>query len=89
MTMPGLSHVVFILCGGYEEIILDLTDLTKKRFFIQERKRWQFNKLDGIKTFHRAVLSLGGDTWTIFAFHKRAKTRGNYNLEGEYYDMNH
>lgn len=81
---PWKSAISFILAGGYEERILNDD---KKTFTTVNRKRWTFNCLDGINTFHRVMIPEGGDAWTIFAFKERTKLWGMVNLEGEFHHM--
>ena len=81
---PWLKSVSFILCGGYEERILNED---KKTYVTIFRKRWRLNWLDGIKTFHRVIIDEGKDAWTLFFFQKRMKTWGMVSLDGEYYPM--
>jgi 8-oxo-dGTP diphosphatase len=77
---PWGKAVSFILCGGYEERILDSDKISYKTHY---RSRWTFNYLDGAKTFHRVILPEGKDAWTIFAFQRRSKTWSMISLKGE------
>jgi len=82
---PWKNAVSFILSGGYQERILDLSD--KKSFNTYYRKRFSFNWLNGVNTFHRVMIDEGSDAWTIFAFRGRSKTWGMISLDGEYHAM--
>lgn len=82
---PWKNAVSFILSGGYQERILDLSD--KKSFNTYDRKRFSFNWLNGVNTFHRVMIDPDKDAWTIFAFRGRSKTWGMISLDGEYHPM--
>lgn len=81
---PWVRSWSFILCGGYEERILNDDKLTYKT---HQRKRWRINYLDGVKTFHRVMLEDQKDAWTLFFFQKRRKTWGMISLDGVYHPM--
>lgn len=82
---PWKKAVSFILCGKYDERILDST--TKEGYVCYTRNRWTFNYLDGVKNFHRVMVEEGKDVWTIFAFQRRSKTWGMVTLDGKYKAM--
>lgn len=82
---PWSNAVSFILCGGYEERILNLED--KKTYTVHERNRFTFNYLSGQDNFHRVMIAPNRDAWTIFMFSQRAKTWGMIGLDGEYNAM--
>ena len=104
---PWSSAISFILCGGYEERIVNtynencgesfdrgVREVSFDRgnrgvlsFDTYQRKRWNFNYLDGVKNFHRVMIPEGGDAWTIFAFRGRSKTWGMIGLDGKYRPM--
>jgi ADP-ribose pyrophosphatase YjhB (NUDIX family) len=81
---PWLKSFSFILCGGYEERILNDD---RKSYTIHQRKRWRINYLNGVETFHRVMIEEGKDVWTLFFFQKRRKTWGMVGLDGEYHPM--
>ena len=68
---PWSSSLSFILCGKYDERILDKDD--SKKFVTYTRNRWTFNYLNGVNTFHRVMLEEDKDVWTLFAFRERNK----------------
>ncbi len=78
---PWKNGVSFIVSGEYEERILVNKNTTDYTTHI--RKRFQFNHVDGIKTFHRVMIEEGKDAWTIFAFQKRSKTWNMVSLRGK------
>lgn len=82
---PWKRSMSFILCGGYEERILNLND--KPNFDTFHRKRWTFNYLNGVNNFHRVMIDEGKDAWTIFFFSKRNKTWSMIGLDGQYKAM--
>jgi 8-oxo-dGTP diphosphatase len=96
---PWSSALSFILCGGYEERIVNSasaiiesdrnnrSDTKIPSFDVYQRNRWNFNYLDGVKNFHRVIIPENGDAWTLFGFRGRSKTWGMINLEGKYYPM--
>ena len=79
---PWQNAVSFILCGRYDERILD-----KDHYKTYERNRWTFNWLNGTNDFHRVMVEEGKDVWTLFAFQKRSKTWGMIGLDGQYKAM--
>lgn len=81
---PWTKSMSFLLCGRYEERILNDDKITYNTYM---RNRWTFNYLDGKKTYHRVMLREGEDVWTIFAFKKRDKIWGMVSLEGNYNPM--
>lgn len=82
---PWTKGLSFILCGGYEERILNKD--APKGYITHRRNRWRFNYLDGVNTFHRVMIEEGKDAWTIFAFQKRSKIWGMIGLDGKYKPM--
>ena len=82
---PWKKSMSFILAGGYEERLLNLTD--NKSYDIKNRNRWTFNYLKGTNNFHRVMMADKKDAWTIFAFSKRNKVWGIIGLDGEYKAM--
>lgn len=84
---PWSKAISFILCGGYTERILvkdnsnndnemiteNDEQKTELNYQIYQRKRWTFNYLDGVETFHRVLIDEGKDAWTLFAFNGRSK----------------
>jgi 8-oxo-dGTP diphosphatase len=82
---PWNKALSFILCGRYEERILDLTN--KKEFTTYKRERWNFNYLRGEGTFHRVMIGEKEDAWTLFAFGRRRKIWGMIGLDGQYKQM--
>lgn len=81
---PWSNAMSFILCGGYEERILDSDNITYKTYY---RDRFTFNHLSGKNNFHRVMIKEQCDAWTIFMFSKRAKTWGMIDLNGKYNAM--
>lgn len=81
---PWEKSLSFILCGKYDERILDRDT---NEYNTLERKRWTFNNLKGSNVFHRVMLGEGQDTWTLFAFQKRSKIWGMVALDGKYHEM--
>ena len=81
---PHSYALSFILCGGYDERILN-DDL--KTYNVRHRGRWNFNYLRGEGVYHRVMIDEGKDAWTIFFFGKRSKTWGMIDLKGEYHEM--
>lgn len=69
---PWKKAISFILCGEYEERIYDETKTEK--YYAIVRKRWTFNYLDGVATFHRVMVKENCDVWTLFVHQKRSKT---------------
>lgn len=82
---PWKRSMSFILSGGYEERVLNLTD--RKSYQTYQRNRFTFNYLKGENNFHRVMLEEGKDAWTIFMFAKRNKTWGMIDLDGNYNSM--
>jgi 8-oxo-dGTP diphosphatase len=82
---PWLKSVSFILCGGYEERIY--SPHAENGYTVKHRKRWQFNYLDGVNTFHRVMIEPGKDAWTLFIFQKRSKLWGIKTLNNSYQQM--
>lgn len=82
---PWKRSMSFILSGGYEERLLDLTD--NKSYETHNRRRWTFNYLEGENNFHRVMIPENKDAWTIFAFSKRNKVWGMIDLDGKYKAM--
>jgi 8-oxo-dGTP diphosphatase len=81
---PWKNAVSFILCGRYDERILNDDKITYKEY---ERNRWTFNWLKGEGVFHRVMIQEGQDAWTFFMFQKRSKTWGMISLDAEYKPM--
>lgn len=73
----GLS---FILCGGYNERILNNDKITYETCV---RNRWNFNFLRGHNVYHRVILNEKQDAWTLFFFTKRSKLWSMIDLKGE------
>lgn len=88
---PWNKALSFILCGGYTERILDKNSINHNnnevKYVTHLRKRWTFNYLDGVNTFHRVMIDEGKDAWTLFAFSGRSKTWGMISLTGQYHPM--
>jgi len=82
---PWSKSISFILCGKYDERILNKNDPNSYKTFT--RNRWTFNYLDGVNTFHRVMIEEEKDVWTLFAFGKRSKTWGMVSLDGQYNPM--
>lgn len=82
---PWSSSMSFILCGKYDERIMDKDSAEGYKTFT--RNRWSFNYLDGVNTFHRVMVEEGKDVWTLFGFRKRSKTWGMVSLDGRYNAM--
>lgn len=82
---PWKRALSFILCGGYDERILDLK--SKQNFVTFRRTRWTFNYLNGEENFHRVMIDEGKDAWTLFWFQSRSKTWGMIGLDGKYKAM--
>lgn len=88
---PWKKALSFILCGEYNERILDqnITDQNKinENYITLQRKRWTFNYLKGENVFHRVMVDEDKDVWTLFMFQKRSKTWGMVSLDGKYKPM--
>ena len=82
---PWNKAVSFIMCGKYEERILDKD--TQDGYVTYTRDRWTFNYLNGVDNFHRVMVEENKDVWTLFAFQKRSKTWGMISLDGTYKAM--
>lgn len=82
---PWANAMSFILCGNYEERLLNLED--KKTYETHKRDRFSFNYLSGSNNFHRVMIGENKDAWTLFMFSKRAKTWGMIGLDGQYKSM--
>jgi 8-oxo-dGTP diphosphatase len=82
---PWKKALSFILCGSYEERILNSND--PQDYKVYHRNRWTFNYLDGQKSFHRVMVKENTDVWTIFVFQKRSKYWGMISLDGTYKAM--
>src|SRR5437868_11545242 len=82
---PWLKSMSFILCGGYEERLYDAT--SPVGYKVKQRRRWQFNYLDGKITFHRVMIEPNKDAWTLFVFQKRSKLWGIKTLDHQYQQM--
>lgn len=83
---PWKKSFSFILCGGYEERILNHSQ--ECGYIVHKRSRWCFNYLDGVNVFHRVIIEEGKDAWTLFFFQRRSKTWGMVSLNGKYKVMN-
>ncbi len=81
---PWKNALSFILCGGYDERILNDD---KKTYSTYKRGRWCFNYLKGEGVYHRVMIDEGKDAWTIFFFGKREKTWGMVGLDAVYKPM--
>lgn len=81
---PWSKSLSFILCGGYNELILDQET---NEYTTYKRNRWTFNYLKGENVFHRVMIDEGKDAWTFFIFQKRSKTWGMVSLDGKYKQM--
>ena len=81
---PWNKSLSFILCGGYDERILDRST---NNYNTIKRNRWNFNYLKGENVFHRVMLDDGHDAWTIFAFQKRNKIWNMIDLDGNLKQM--
>lgn len=81
---PWNSAFSFILCGKYDERILNDD---KKTYTTYPRNRWTFNFLKGKDVYHRVMLDEGKDVWTIFFFGKKSKTWGMVDLNGNHKPM--
>lgn len=77
---PWNQALSFILCGGYDERILNDD---KKTYVTHRRNRFTFNYLKGNGVYHRVILGEGKDAWTIFFFGKRSKVWSMVGLDGE------
>ena len=87
---PWQNSMSFILCGEYEERILtepSMEHTCSTEYYTVTRRRWNFNYLNGSKTFHRVMVEEGKDVWTIFAYQTRSKTWGMIDLQGNYRAM--
>jgi ADP-ribose pyrophosphatase YjhB (NUDIX family) len=85
---PWKRGLSFILCGGYEERILNSTGENEFTWYtVHKRNRWTFNWLNGVDNFHRVMIPENKDAWTLFAFSSRCKTWGMISLDGEYHPM--
>ena len=82
---PWKKAVSFILCGKYDERIMDKN--AENGYISHTRNRWTFNWLNGVNSFHRVMVDEDKDVWTLFAFLKRSKTWGMVSLDGEYKAM--
>jgi 8-oxo-dGTP diphosphatase len=82
---PWKKGLSLILCGGYQERILNKD--SPDGYVTYNRSRFTFNYLDGVDTFHRVMIEEGKDAWTLFAFQKRSKTWGMIGLDGVYRPM--
>lgn len=83
---PWKRSFSFILCGGYEERIFNLSE--ECGYIKHDRPRFTFNYLDGVNVFHRVMIEEGKDAWTLFFFQKRSKPWGMISLKGGYKAMN-
>lgn len=79
---PWKTAMSFILCGQYEERILNEE---RTAYSTRMRPRWTFNYLDGVKTFHRVMVEENKDVWTLFAFGSRTKTWGMVSIKDSKY----
>lgn len=90
---PWNHSLSFILCGGYNErIIQNVSDLkvgSVPAYVTKNRSRWTFNYLNGNKTFHRVMIDDGNSAWTIFAFGPRSKTWNMIGLDSNIKAMSH
>lgn len=84
---PWNHSLSFILCGGYSERIITRDNPDPTNYKTVERKRFTFNYLDGLNTFHRVMVPEGGDAWTFFCFARRRKTWGIIGLDGKFKSM--
>jgi 8-oxo-dGTP diphosphatase len=82
---PWSNALSFILCGGYEERILDKN--SPNNYVTKIRNPWTFNYLNGQNVFHRVMVNENKNAWTLFAFSKRSKTWGMVRLDGNYHAM--
>ena len=80
---PWDNSLSFLLCGGYEERILNEDKITYKTHV---RNRWSFNYLNG-EAFHRVMIKDECDAWTLFMFQKRSKTWSMVSLDGQQKQM--
>lgn len=76
---PWHRSFSFILCGEYEERILNPDH---KSFKVHSRRRWTFNFLNGTD-FHRVMVDEDNSPWTIFFHWTRSKTWSMVSLQGE------
>ena len=81
---PWRRGLSFILCGGYNEQILNKD---KKGYTEYRRNRWSFNKINGVDDHHRVTLDENKDVWTLFMFEKRSKQWGLVSSDGLYKPM--
>jgi len=82
---PWRHGLSFILCGGYDELIVKGVEDEKATSF--HRPRFTFNHIRGEGQYHRVMLKEGADAWTIFAFTNRSKTWGMVGLDHSYKPM--
>lgn len=82
---PWQHGLSFILCGGYDELIVK--SVQQQQHTKIERPRFTFNRIRGQGHFHRVMLKEGTDAWTIFAFSSRSKTWGMVGLDHSYTPM--
>lgn len=76
---PWNRSFSFILCGFYEERILNPD---YRSFKTKMRNRWTFNFLNG-DDFHRVMVDEENTPWTIFFHGSRCKTWSMVSLKGE------
>lgn len=76
---PWNKSFSFILCGCYEERILNGD---RRTYEVKMRNRWSFNFLDGQK-YHRVMVDEKNTAWTIFFHWNRCKTWSMVSLKGE------
>jgi hypothetical protein len=88
---PWKRAVSLILCGGYEERIVEKTSdvgsNNTPQYTTYQRNRFTLNWLNGEDMYHRVMIPENGDAWTLFFFQKRRKTWGMLSLGGIYNAM--